>query len=83
MNKLKTWWRIQKRMAVIHLAEAYVFLEWPLRLIVNWLFFFSAPLWVGPFYMIGILKKSWSEKKSQERAALSGRIWWWSQYDLY
>lgn len=83
MNKFKTWWRIQMRMAVIHLAEIYVIIEWPVRLLVNWLIFFTLWAWVGFAYMVMMLVRAWRIKKSGERSALVGKIWFWEQYNLY
>lgn len=86
MNKLKTWLRIKKRMMIIHLAEAYVFIEWPIKLLVNWIVFLSFPVWIGTVYMIHYAMLAWeSTKKNKhaERAALTGRIWFWEVYRIY
>lgn len=81
-HKLATWLRIQRRMALIYLAEIYVMFERPLMIFVNFLIFLTLPLWVGFAYMAMIVSRARS-KKSVERKVLSGEIWWWDQYKLY
>ncbi len=81
--KLKTWWRIQKRMALIYLTQLFYYIEWPLRFTINLLIFLAIPFWVGPFYMINILYRAWQSKKNVERDVMTGKIWYWDQFNLY
>jgi len=83
MNKLRTWWRIKRRMMAIHLSEIYVWLEFPLRLLVNYIFFFTLFIWVGLAFMFWIVVRSIHDRKSAERSVLSGKIWAWEMFKLY
>lgn len=70
-------------MAAIYFSEYFVYLEWPVCLLVNWLIFFSIPLWVGPAYMIMILIRAWTSKKNVERSVMTGKIWFHEQYKMW
>ena len=81
--KLRTWWRIQSRMFLIYAAEVYLVLEWPLRMLVNYMFLLLMPAWIGIVYFGMYIKKAWKSKKNVERSVLTGKIWFWSAYRMY
>ncbi len=83
MNKLRTWWRIKRREISIWVDELNFYLELPFRFVVNLVFFFTLPLWVGFAYMIWIVIRAVRERKSAERSLFTGKIWAWEMYKLY
>lgn len=81
---IRNWWRIQRRMLLIYAAEIWVdWLEWPFRLLLNWIIFATLPLWVGFAYMVLFVARAWKSRKYAERSVLSGKIWFWEMYRLY
>ena len=78
--KIKTWVRIKRRIIKGYALELYEYLEWPIRLLVNWVIFLSLPVWIGPVFMALILFKAWESKKNVERSVMTGRIWYWEQF---
>lgn len=81
--QLKTWWRIQRRMFWLHFFDIWCALEFPVRFVVNWIFLLTAGIWLPPVYIFLSVSKALKERKCGERAALTGRIWFWEQFKQF
>lgn len=77
--KIETFWRV----FLLILADLFLIVEWPVKLITNWIIFLTIWSWVGFLYMGIIVYRAINEKTSGEREALLGKIWWLDQYKLY
>lgn len=81
--KLKTWFRIQKRMAGFYIEVYGGYLAWPLALLSNWIFLVTLPIWIGLVYVAQLLIVAWKSKKTRERRLLTGEIWFYEFFRGY
>lgn len=70
-------------MALFYLDQISDPFIWLFKIIVNWIFFLTTPLWIGFAYLLLASREAWANKTSAERKALTGDIWFWDQFRLY